>query len=188
MPISPTLPTARYRKVIAACADLVALPFWSYRGERFGPETWLEGLILHESVGDPRATRYEAHQDTPDRQARDADPDRPGLDDGILEDDKSYGLMQVMGTNARRLVGAPPGTRMDFGWLLLPLANIAMGLRILAGELAATGGNVERALARYNGGPTGESLVSVNGALQMRRQPYVDLVHAATRRVAEDRG
>ena len=107
------------------------------------------------------------------------------LDDGPLEDDASYGLMQVMGYNARRLVGALPGTKLDFGFLLLPITNLAFGLRVLLGELAATGNVVARALARYNGGPTGDSL---DGNGVMRRQVYVDGVAKWAERVARETG
>jgi hypothetical protein len=139
---------------------------------------WLEGLILTESAGDPRAYRYEAHQD------KRPDGDTPGKADGFHEDDASYGLMQVMGYNARRLVGVHAGVPMDFGWMFLPMVNIALGLRILCAELAATKGYVDRALARYNGGPTGER-IGADGT--MRRQEYVDKVLVNARRVAEDR-
>ena len=54
----------------------------------------------------------------------------------------------------------------------------------LCAELAATKGDVARALARYNGGPTGER-IGEDG--KMRRQEYVDKVLVNARRVAEDR-
>jgi hypothetical protein len=96
--------------------------------------------------------------------------------------------MQVMGYNARRLCGVPPGTPMNFGWLCLPITNIAFGLRILAGELRATGGNVVRALCRYNGGPTDDARVDDGrGGTVFRRQEYADLVLANAQRAREDR-
>lgn len=163
-------------------AGLVALPSWEYRGETFLPGEWWEGLILAESAGNPSATRYEPHQD------RIPDGDAPLQDDGRHEDDKSYGLVQLMGYNARTLCGVPAGTRMDFQWLLLPLVNLALGLRLLVGELAATEGDVPRALSRYNGGPTGTSLVpGPDGSLVMRRQEYVDRVAQHARAVVRDR-
>jgi hypothetical protein len=72
---------------------------------------------------------------------------------------------------------------MRFGWLYLPVINIACGLRILHGELSAVraevaagktpaGRDVDRALARYNGGPTGDDLVGK----AFRLQAYVDKV------------
>lgn len=179
--------TEHYRALIDAVADQVGLPPWTYRGQSFTPGEWLEGQILTESGGDPNAMRYEPHHDTPERAAREGDGDQPGRDDGLLEDDRSYGLMQVLGSNIRRLCGVPPGTPMQFSFALLPLANLSLGLRVLHQELRATDNDVARALARFNGGPTGDRL---DAAGRMRRAEYVELVarHAArvqnARRVA----
>lgn len=146
---------------------------------------WLEALVMQESSGNPRATRYEPHQDRAGRTDAASDADKPGQDDGMLEDDRSYGLMQVMGYNLRRLVGVPPGTPMKFDWALDPLFNIAAGVAVLRGELAATHGDVARALARYNGGPTGDA-IQADG--KMRREEYVAGVRAWVGRVIADRG
>jgi hypothetical protein len=154
--------TTILRPLIDAAAGLVGLPLWIYRGQAYPPGIWLEGLIIHESSGDPGAIRYERHQDV----SSTGDPDEPGEDDGLLEDDRSYGLLQIMGYNARNLCGIAPGTPMHFGFLLLPMTNMAFGLRILTAELRATLGDVPRALARYNGGPTGE--FSINGQLRLQ--------------------
>lgn len=174
------LRTARYRGLIEAVAELVDLPAWSPERhvDTYSSDEWLEGLILTESAGDPRAVRYEAHQD------RTADADTPNHDDGLLEDDKSYGLMQVMGYNIRALVGVSKRTRMNFGWALLPVANLSLGVRVLLAELKATEGDVARALARFNGGPTGERIMADG---RMRRQVYVDKVARNCRRVVADR-
>jgi hypothetical protein len=177
------LPTARYRKLLEACSDLVGLPPW----EDFRPAEWLEGLVMTESAGDPRAVRYEAHQDAPGRSDAASDADSPGQDDGTHEDDKSYGLSQVMGYNVRRMCGVPPGVPMDFSFMFLPITNISFGLRILLGELQATGGNVERALCRYNGGPTGDRMVEGSRGLEYRRAEYVRKVRMNADRVARDR-
>lgn len=178
------LPTFPLRPLIDACAAQTGLPQW---GE-FAPGVWLEGLILQESTGNPKARRYEPHQDRAGRHDAAEDADRPDVDDAQLEDDASYGLMQVMGYNARRLCGVPPGTPMDFRFLFLPITGIAFGLRVLSGELAATGGSVVRALCRYNGGPTGDAKVDDGrGSLQFRRQEYVDLVLAKTQLAQHDR-
>jgi soluble lytic murein transglycosylase-like protein len=166
------LPTAHYRPVIDAMAAFVALPSWDVNGTRYtGPE-WLEAQVLTESSGNPDAVRYEPH----------LDPD--GHDDGLYEEAKSYGLMQVLGTNIRRLCGVEPGTRMDFSFALLPLVNIALGVRMLTAELAATQGDVARALARYNAGTRGDQLDSQG---RMRGQAYVDRVAANAARVRADR-
>jgi len=179
-----SLPTRRYRRLLDAAAEVVALPGWTYHDQSFFPGEWLEGLVMAESSGDPSARRYEPHQDRAGRRDEASDGDTPGRDDGVLEDDASYGLMQVLGSNLRRLVGVRPGVSMHFGWALLPIANISAGLRVLLEELRATGGSVERALARYNGGPTGDAR-DERGV--MRRQVYVDRVFSMTRRVRRDR-
>lgn len=165
--------TERYRRLIDACAATVGLPLWIKEGETFAPGEWLEGLILVESGGNPRAVRYEAHQD------RQQDADRPGVDDGMLEDDRSYGLMQVMGYNVRVLCGVPAGVAMNFGWVLLPISNLALGLRILSAELNTTKLHVPSALARYNGGPFG----NLPGAENLRNRVYVEKVAASAHSV-----
>jgi len=165
-------------------------------GTIFEPGELLEGIILTESGGDPRAYRYEAHQDRAGRRDAPLDPDTADLDDGFLEDDTSYGLMQVMGTNARRLLGVPPGVRMRFDFMFKPVLNVSLGVQVLKLELAAVeaevlvgripGGRVvERALARYNGGPTGDDLES-NG--DFRLQAYIDKVAHRTLLVRRDKG
>jgi len=154
---------------------MAGLPSWEVHGDLFLPGELLEAVVLQESAGHPAARRYEPHQDRAGRRDASEDADRPGADDGLFEDDASYGLMQVMGYNARRIVGASPGTPLNFGFLLRAQAGLAFGLRILVDELEATGGDVPRALARYNGGPTGDVLEPQG---TMRRQVYVDGVEA----------
>jgi hypothetical protein len=171
--------TRQYRQLLDAAAALCGLPLWTTPDRTYGAGCWLEGLVLGESAGNPKARRYERHQDRPGP----GDADLPDQDDGLLEDDASYGLMQVMGYNIRQLVGVPPGTPMTFGFALLPITNISLGLRVLLGELAATDWTVARALARYNGGPTGDRIV--NGT--MRRQIYVDHIQRSTLSVWQDR-
>jgi len=172
------LPSAELRTLIDAAAALVGLPTWEWAGESYAAGEWLEALIYVESGGNPRAVRYEPSHDVV------VDGDTPGRDDGMLEDDKSYGAMQVLGSNIRRLCGVPPGTPMEFGFALLPLTNLALGLRILTGELATVNGDVAKALARYNGGRRG-SEIGPDG--RMRRQQYVERVAAASERVRRDR-
>jgi hypothetical protein len=177
-PIDPNL-----RRLIEAAALQAGLPTWPRAGVVYTPAELLEAIVLTESSGNARARRYEPHQDRATRRDAPQDPDTADRDDGELEDDASYGLMQVMGYNVRALCGVPPGTPMRFGWLYLPITNIAFGLRILLGELVAVraevatgkttpGRDVDRALARYNGGPTGDDLVG--GAFRL--QAYVDKV------------
>jgi soluble lytic murein transglycosylase-like protein len=172
------LRTAGLRPLIDALAHSAGLPKW----DGVAPGIWLEALILQESGGNPDATRYERRHDL---KRRGADPhDRPGIDDGDMEDDKSYGLMQVLGSNVRALCHVPNGTPFSFSFLRRPAAGIDFGLRILTAELQHTGGDVPRALARYNGGPTGERRDAEG---RMRCQAYVDGVWAWTWKVREDR-
>lgn len=185
MPVSSLRTSeSRFRRLIDATAEFIGLPPWEIHGERFLPGEVLEALILQESGGRPEARRYEPHHDTAARRDAASDGDTFDHDDGPLEDDASYGLIQVLGSNVRRLVGAPPGTPMDFGFLLRPLAGLAFGLRVLLIELDATDESWARALARYNGGPTGE-VMTATGA--MRRQEYVDDVEAKCHVVRVDR-
>lgn len=190
-----SLPTIRYRQLLDAAAVQVDLPQWVYRGRSYTGGEWLEGLVMAESGGNPRSRRYEPHQDRINRKDAPNDPDTADVDDGEVEDDASYGLMQVMGYNVRALVGVPIGTAMRFGWLFLPIANVAMGLRVLTAELKAVASeiamakvpayqHVERALARYNGGPTGDD--PVNGDYRLRA--YVDRIASHATAVQRDRG
>jgi hypothetical protein len=189
------LPTTSYRPAIDGMAQCSGLPPWHYRGVTYRPGTWLEGLVLQESSGNPKARRYEPHQDRAGRRDAPTDADQADHDDGELEDDASYGLCQVMGYNARVLCGVPPGTPMRFGFLFLPLINLSLGLRIVLAELRAVrdevaagktdpGQDVERALCRYNGGPTGDD--DAGGDFRLRA--YVDKVALRAAQVRTDRG
>lgn len=178
----------RVRRFIDAAAAMVSLPRFQYRGQEYSPGELLEGQILAESNGDPRARRYEARPD------RVQDADTAGQDDGELEDDASYGLMQIMGSTARALLGVPAGTAMRFGFLYLPQINIALGLRVLSDNrrdlyhLHPHSSDQEllvRALARYNGGPTGDDWDDERHDFRLRA--YVDHVAANCLRAAESR-
>lgn len=167
------------RNFINAVAALYQVPSWDYRNITFHPGCFLEGLIYHEGyIWLEKARRYEKHQDIA------PDADRPGVDDGKYEEDASYGPMQVMGSNVRRLHELPLEARMNYALLNDWLLGCGYGMIILQQELRSTGGNVERALARYNGGPRGE-LPGPDG--QMRRQVYVDAVFEKCRLVMLDR-
>ena len=165
-------------------------PWYAGPGRAAFADEWLEAVALHESLGNPKARRYEKHQDKKGRADAATDADRPGVDDGTLEDDASYGLMQVMGYNWRKILGSRAANEftvlpveLRFDVLLDPLVSIYAGCVVLSWELAATGGDVARALARYNGGPSGEKMV----AGRMRTQAYVDKVRAALDQVRSDR-
>lgn len=208
-----TLPTGEpnLRRLIDAVATY-ALPTW--RSRRYGvtlqPGEWLEGLILTESSGNPRASRYEPHLDRANRRDAAADPDTCDVNDGDLEDDRSYGLCQILGSNVRSLCGAVPllvvgefnhrpvravsaddedafWAPMSFAFAFLPAINLSLGARLLRGELSAVGGgDVERALARYNGGPTGDDIKPEYGN-DMRLRAYVDRIVKNSRTVIADR-
>jgi soluble lytic murein transglycosylase-like protein len=140
--------------------------------------------VLQESSGNPRARRYEPALD------KVADGDTLRVDDGAFEDDASWGLLQVLGWNLRAAVGVPRGVRMSFEWALDPALGLIFGVKHLITEcLIPTGGDVERALARYNGGPNGTSLVPgpQGVGLVLRRQDYIDAVKRRIPRVIEDR-
>jgi hypothetical protein len=167
--------------LIDALAAHAQLPPWMLTGQTYPAAIWLEGQVMQESSGDPRARRYEGLLDlVPDGDTR-------GVDDAIWEDDASYGLLQVLGSNLRAMVGVPLGTRMSFDFALRPAAGLVFGVRHLVDEcLKPVAGDVPRALARYNGGLGGSLEVSKNGTLVLRRQDYVDAVAAWTRRVAQE--
>ena len=118
--------TRSFRELINREASRVGLPLW--RG--LEPGCWLEGLVLAESGGRPEAIRYEAHQDRAGRRDAASDGDVAGRDDGLLEDDKSYGLMQVMGYNIRRLCGFHPGCPIRFAFAFEPETNTDRGATV----------------------------------------------------------
>lgn len=180
----------KFRRLIDATAAYVGLPGWTYRGLFVTPGEWLEGLILTESSGNPAARRYERHQDDPSKW----DLDTPQQDDGLREDDASYGLMQVMGTTYRGLVALDRPARLDYALLFRPLIGLAMGLEVLLQELAAVRRlhpkaqeteQIVRALARFNGGPSGDVLDPATK--DYRRRIYVDRVAVRCGQVRTDR-
>lgn len=207
-----SVPTLRWRAAIEGMVPTAGLPDWVYRGQAFPAPVWFEGLVFQESSGEPRARRYEPHQDRVSRRDAPADPDVADMDDGELEDDASYGLCQIMGYTARSLLGIdtcrmhggrlvptspvqggvwPP---MRFGWLFRPLTNLSLGIRLLHEELRVVkaevargiidpGQDIERALCRYNGGPTGDDLTG--GDLRLRA--YVDRIAVRAAAVLADR-
>lgn len=178
------IPDPKFRTLIDAAAEYARLPAFAYKGETYRPGEFLEGWILAESGGDTNARRYEPHLDRVSRTGLAPDGDSAGLDDGELEDDASYGLLQILGANARVLVGVAPGTPMRFGFLFRPMANLALCLRFFLEECLKPAyrknphespqEHLVRALAKYNGGPTGDAIV--NGDIRLRA--YVDRVAA----------
>lgn len=170
-----SLPTKKYRPLIRAAVDLVGFPAW----DGIPAPVWVEGQVMTESGGNPKAMRYEPHLDSA------PDGDQPAIDDGVREDDRSYGLLQVLGSNIRARWGIAKGTPMDFSAALLPQMGLALGLSHLAGNLQETGGNVARALAKYNYGGNGGT-IGPDG--KMVGKEYVDKVREAALRVLSDTG
>lgn len=173
-----------FRRLIDAIAAHEQLPRWGYGAEEYSPAELLEGLILTESSGTPAARRYEPHQDRDGRRDQAMDPDRPGQDDGSVEDDSSYGLLQVMGYTAKGILEVDRAVRLNFSFLFRPLMGLAFGLEVLKRELRVVyqlhphetdSERIVRALARYNGGPTGDSIDETG---DIRRREYVDKVAA----------
>ena len=169
----------RIRHLIDAVAYAYRLPSLTYKAHTYSPGELLEGMVITESSGNPLARRYEPHLDKSGRTDSPTDGDRPNVDDGATEDDASWGVLQVLGANWRHRVGAPPKTPLRFE------ALFDWGLGLLAGvlhfrdelirlERAGVEGDerVVRALAKYNGGTTGDAIVGGD----IRRRVYVDKV------------
>lgn len=183
---------ASFRRLIDAIAAFEQLPRWTYKGEGFTAGELLEGLILTESSGNPLARRYEPAHDAPGRKDQGSDPDVLAHDDGAFEDDASYGLGQVMGTTFKALLHVDRPVKIDYSILYRPLFGLAALVETLKGELRTVyltspmqseSERVVRALARYNGGPTGEALVDGD----IRNRAYVDRVAANAKRARNDR-
>jgi Transglycosylase SLT domain. len=197
------------RELIDDVARYRELPPWAYRGVQFDPGTLLEAIVITESAGDPRATRYEPHQDRTGRPDQVGDQDRPLVNDGPVEDDTSYGLMQVMGYNLKLMLGAAitidgrrfpdPSKRVDFTLFFDPEVNLILATRLLCEEIVhvekeiARGNRdpvdvptevIDRALMRYNGGPSGDDRQD-DGT--RRLQAYVDKVARNALMVKADR-
>jgi hypothetical protein len=184
----------RLRRMIDAVAALEQLPSFSFKADTFTPGELLEGLVLTESSGNPQARRYEPHQDAAGRKDAALDPDPPGVDNGPVEDDASYGLTQVMGYTLKGLLEVDRPVRLNYSLLYRPLFGLAAGVEVLKRELAAVfrvsptqseNERTARALARYNGGPSGDAWDAERGA--MRRQEYVELVAKNAKRAQDDR-
>lgn len=105
----------------------------------------VKAVVLAESGGKTSAYRYEPGffmrylANKPE--FKDANPERVSA---------SYGLMQVMYTTGQQhgLIGAPEA-------LFVPVVGLSYGCAHLASLLKKCDGNVEQALAQYNGGETG---------------------------------
>lgn len=157
--------------MIAAFAESYALPAWT----GVPAAVWLEAQTLQESSGNPKARRYEPALDTI------ADGDVLRTDDGLFEDSASWGLLQILGSNARAQLGIAKGTRMSFEFLTDPVLGLAFGSRHLVREcFSLHPGNVAAALAVFNAGPRGADLIPEPGGpvgpLVMRNEAYVAAV------------
>lgn len=170
------LPTRPYRALFEVASRLFALPHWRGRA----PFIWLEAMALQESSGNSNAYRYEPGLDY--RSPRDSDA--PGVDNLSFEDDKSYGLMQLLGSTYKEVFGIPQESKVEFKVLFNPFVNVACAIVYLQHLLGATGKDVGRALARYNGGTRGDE---VGPGHTYRNQAYVDAVWGRVLAVEADR-
>jgi soluble lytic murein transglycosylase-like protein len=123
----------------------------------------VEAVVLTESLGMANAYRYE-----PEFWKRYMEGKPQWIGANPRRVSASYGLCQVMFPVAVELgyVGEPEG-------LFVPSVALDMGCMKLAELLKWSGGNVEAALASYNGGKVG------NAAPPYRNQAYVTKVMAA---------
>lgn len=153
------LPTAKFRALLEWIAVYYDLPSW----DGWPAAVWLEGLVLHESRGDPRAQYAPEHS---------------------IPDSRSYGLFQVLGQTARRLLSGEDGS-FQYDRLFDPLTNAGVGCQVLRFFLKTSGGDVARALAKYNGGMRGDELDPKTG--EIRRADYIRLVRQGCERVTGDR-
>lgn len=166
------LRTREYRETLQAEARRLKLPAWQVHGELFMGHEWLEGLVLHESGGDPRAYHLDKHD--------------PALGQAF-QIDASYGLMQTEGRTVLGHMDALSSWQANpfsFEFLYYPLTGIAHGLRALLTSLAVADGQVAAALAFYNGGGWG---LELDAQKRLNNQPYVDRVFEATSKVHADR-
>lgn len=166
------LRTRNYREVIQLAARMFGFPHLG----GYPAEVWLEAMILQESSGNPHARRYELALD------RKPDQDVPLLDDLLLEDDASYGLMQVLGSTYKEVLGIPQGTTVSFSVLENPIVNIGVGCIYLSKLMGQVNNDAVRALCRYNGGGRGDELV----AGRYRRQEYPAAILARCPGVEDD--
>jgi hypothetical protein len=167
------LKTRVYRATLQAEARRLFLPAWTIHGDLFMGGEWLEGLVLHESAGDPRAYHV--------------DKLNPELGESF-QLDASYGLMQVEGRTALGQMNALDSwlaKPFPLDFLFFPLTGLAYGLRALATALAVAEGVVAPALAFYNGGGWGMQL---DAQKRLNDQVYVELIYAAAVKVHADRG
>jgi hypothetical protein len=176
-PLAP-LPTRPLRPLFVQAARLFGLPAWP--GESPAPisaEIWLEAQAMQESSGNPQARRYERALDLA------PDADTRATDDHLAEDDASYGLMQILGSTYKGLIGIPRALPAEFSILFNPMFNLCIACVLLQQILRGVEGSVPRALARYNGGGRGDLMLpEPGGKLVFRRQEYVD---AVARRVGD---
>lgn len=150
-----SLPTSKYRELIHTMSD--GLPPWKELS--YPPYVWLEGQILQESTGDPKAYRKEPS--------------------GVA----SYGLLQILDTTTKNILGNPGITSFDF--LYNPYINLSIGRLVLLDIRSWVGlDNVSTILARFNGGGVGNP----DGEGKLRNQDYVNKVAGWSQKVSIELG
>lgn len=126
----------------------------------------VEAVVFTESNGKTNAFRYEPA--FWDRYMRDK-PEWDGANPQRVS--ASYGLMQVMFVTAIELAGMERTEPPEY--LFVPLIGLEAGCRVLRERLTWAKGDVDAALAAYNGGKMGNA----PGTAPLRNQAYVAKVH-----------
>ncbi len=127
----------------------------------------VEAVVFTESGGKTHAFRYEPG--FWDRYLRDK-PEWDGANP--LRVSASYGLMQVMFPVAIEYAGMQRTEPPEY--LFVPLIGLEAGCKVLRERLAWAKGDVESALAAYNGGKTRDN---GPGIFPKRNQGYVSKVY-----------
>lgn len=148
-----------------AYRDLVVRTAATYRLD----PTLLQAQVLVESSGDPSAFRYEREYFY--RYLK-SNPDAKGFKYGPLAA-CSYGLLQIMLETALEIGFDDPPER-----LFVPQIGLAWGAKYLRSLVEWAHGDIEQALAAYNGGKAG------NGVRPFRTMAYVEKVQLRASQLA----
>lgn len=153
-PNNPPIGTAWVRPLIAQALAITPVPGLSAHV--------VEAMVRTESAGRPWAYRYEPGY------WRLYCEDHPVFKSGVPQRvAASYGLMQVMYPTAYGL-----GFRGQPEELFVPQTSLLYGLTLMRDNLRWAGGNLDAALAAYNGGRRG------NLSHPYRNAPYISKVKA----------
>ena len=135
--------------------------------DKHGVPPWLIAAIVNvESSSDAGSIKYEREYPYLYTEFKPVPPCT--LETEVMQQRTSWGLMQVMGATARWL-GVTD--RYLTCLVMSPYRGLDVGCKFLAWCLKREGGNVERAVARYNGGKP----IKLDNGL-WKNQKYVDKV------------